>query len=89
VWAAICEPYFHGDDLDDHTPLYAEAYLALEKLGMCYSVYVATVSKRERLLNQFVFALAGAKEKRAIERSHEQAEMERHAQQILVPPGRP
>lgn len=65
-------------DLDKHTPLYLDCYVALRVLGMPYSEYVQRLTPQERLLNQLFLGLEAAKE--AHERWHLDQEREDGAQ---------
>ena len=63
IWQEACEPkdgLIH--DLDHHTPLYLDCYVALRVLGMLYSDYIQRASPQERLLNQLFLGLEAAKE---------------------------
>ena len=49
-------------DLDQHTPLYLDCYVALRVLGMLYSEYIQRTTPLERLMNQLFIGLSSAKD---------------------------
>ena len=56
------------DDLDTHTPLYADCYVALRILSMRYVEYIQTTTPKERALYQYFLALESLKEQHAHEK---------------------
>ena len=69
IWEDLCAPKAGRiHELDQHTPLYLDWYIAVKVLGMLYSEYVQRTTPAERLLNQLGLGLEAAKD--AHERWH-------------------
>jgi hypothetical protein len=87
VWTELRQPRpLTVSDLDHHTALYADVYIALRVFGIRYPQYVQQTTPSERLLYQFFLALEAAKEQRAMERQQQEMDMERQARAATIPP---
>lgn len=86
MWEELCKPRPALHDLDTHTPLYVDCHIALELLHMRYPDYTARTTPVERLLYRLYLALKGAKDHHAMERSQQEAEMQRNALRAVAGP---
>lgn len=79
VWLELSQPRPQAHALDNHTPLYTDMFIAVEKLHMLYSDYIASTTPHERLALRLFTALHGLKEKHAIDRAQQEADAKRDA----------
>mgnify|MGYP001609523692 CR=1 FL=1 len=87
VWSALRQPRALSiTDLDHHTVLYADIYIALRVFGIRYPAYIQRTTPSERELYQMFLALEAAKEARVLERQEQQMQMERQAREATIPP---
>ena len=87
VWQELNLPQLALDDLDANTPVYTDAFVALEIFHMRYPDYVRQIPRTERLWYQLVLALKNKKERRAMDRAQQEADMQREAENALLPQG--
>jgi hypothetical protein len=76
------------DDLDTHTALYADCYVALRILGIRYVEYMRSTTPKERALYQYFLALESLKEQRAHEKIQAESAAKDEAYRAVSPSAR-
>jgi len=76
------------DDLDTHTALYADCYVALRILGIRYVEYIQSTTPKERALYQYFLALESLKEQRAHEKAQAESAAKEDAFRAIPPHAR-
>lgn len=68
------------NELDEHTKLYIDCFVALDCLHITYPEYIQSTTSDERTLYQLYFNMKALKEQHALDRAREEAERQRAAE---------